>query len=246
MPPVTKSKYMVNIEWGDVPHLSPEAMEKILASTPPYLRDARSKGDPALGAGLIYPVPLSDILVDPFQLPTNWPRWYGLDVGWKRTATLWHAQNPDDGTIYAYAEHYRGEAEPSVHAAAILARGEWIPGAIDPAARGRNMKDGKRLIEDYREQGLTLYEADNAVSAGLERVWEQLSTGRYKIFRTCQSFQNEYRVYRRDEKGAVVKKNDHMMDASRYAIMTREIAMLQPSKILRIAARDRADPTAGY
>lgn len=246
MPPVTKSKYMVNIEWGDVPHLSPAAMEIILAATPPYLRDARSKGDPALGAGLIYPVPLSDILVDPFQLPNSWPRWYGLDVGWKRTAALWHALNPDDGTIYAYAEHYRSEAEPSVHAAAVLARGEWIPGAIDPAARGRNGKDGKRLIEDYRELGLTLVEADNAVSAGLERTWELLSTGRYKIFRTCQSFQSEYRVYRRDEKGVVVKKNDHLMDASRYAIMTREIAISEPKKLTRVAPKTAPDRLAGY
>lgn len=237
---------MVNITWEDVPHLSPDAMEKLLASTPPYLRDARSKGDPALGAGLIYPVPLTDVLVEPFALPKGWPRWYGLDVGWNRTAALWHAQNPDDGTIYAYAEHYRGEAEPSVHASAILARGEWIPGAIDPASRGRGQKDGSRMMTEYSELGLSLTKADNAVTTGQDTVWELLSTGRYKIFNTCQAFQKEYRVYRRDEKGVVVKKNDHMMDASRYAIMTREIACFEPKKGSRVTPTAVADTTAGY
>lgn len=246
MPAVTKSKYMVNITWDDVPHLSPDAMEKILESTPPYLRDARSKGDPALGAGLIYPVPLSEILVDPFRLPTHWPRWYGLDVGWNMTAALWHAQSVEDGTIYAYAEHYRGKAEPSVHAAAILARGEWIPGAIDPASRGRGQKDGTRMIEEYADLGLNLHKADNAVSTGTDIVWQLLSQGGYKIFRTCQSFQNEYRVYRRDDKGVVIKKNDHLMDAARYAISTRDIAIVEPVKRERAKPVGAADPTAGY
>lgn len=246
MPPVSKSKYMVQITWDDAPHLSPEAMEKILASTPPYLRDARSKGDPALGAGLIYPVPLSDILVDPFQIPKDWPRWYGFDVGWNKTAALWCARNPDDNVIYAYAEHYRGEVEPSVHAAAINARGEWIPGAIDPASNGRGQKDGARMMQDYVDLGLNLTKADNSVVSGLDACWEMLSTGRVKIFRICQSFQNEYRVYRRDDKGAVVKKNDHMMDAFRYAITTREIACLEPSKNYRLKPSSPADSAAGY
>jgi hypothetical protein len=28
----------------------------------------------------------------------------------------------------------------------------------------------------------------------------------------------EYRLYRRDEKGRIVKANDHLMDATRYAV----------------------------
>jgi hypothetical protein len=42
--------------------------------------------------------------------------------------------------------------------------------------------------------------------------WRELSAGRIKVFRTLQRFKEEYRVYRRDEKGKVVKKNDHLMD----------------------------------
>jgi len=35
---------------------------------------------------------------------------------------------------------------------------------------------------------------------------------------------NEIRLYRRDEKGKIVKENDHLMDGFRYAIMGRDIA----------------------
>jgi hypothetical protein len=69
----------------------------------------------------------------------------------------------------------RAQAEPAIHAASIRARGAWIPGVIDPAARGRGQVDGTRLIEQYGELGLLLAPAENAVEAGLYAVWERLS-----------------------------------------------------------------------
>lgn len=47
-------------------------------------------------------------------------------------------------------------------------------------------------------------------------MWERLSTGRIRVFRTLQNFLGEYRIYRRSEKGAVIKENDHLMDCLRY------------------------------
>jgi hypothetical protein len=73
------------------PHLSAEQKAELWGSIPPYQRDARSKGIPQLGSGAIYPVPESEIVVDPFEIPLHWPRGYGLDVGWNRTAAIWGA-----------------------------------------------------------------------------------------------------------------------------------------------------------
>lgn len=207
---------IVQCTWDDVPHLDAAAKAKLLARYPAYQRDARSKGIPQLGAGAIYPVPESEILVDPFELPDHWPRAYGLDVGWNRTAALWCAWDGDSDTMYLYSEHYRGQAEPSVHANAIRARGEWIPGVIDPAARGRSQADGRQLLQMYRDLGLELTEADNGVEAGIYSVFERLSAGRIKVFRTLQNWLSEYRLYRRDEKGRIIKVNDHLMDDTRY------------------------------
>jgi hypothetical protein len=188
----------------------------LLDETPEWLRDARSKGIPSLGVGAIYPIPEASIKVDPFAIPDHWPRVYSLDVGWNWTAVLWCAYDLDNLIKYLYGEYYAGEALPAVHADAIKARGEWIPGLIDPSANNRNIRDGERLMEDYIKAGLNLTKADNAVNAGLVKCWRDLSIGRTKVFSTLQNFFAEYRLYRRDEHGKIVKKKDHLMDDMRY------------------------------
>lgn len=214
------SRAIVQCGWDDVPHLDEDIKAKMLAKLMPHQRDARTKGIPSLGAGAIYPVPEEDILVAPFEIPEHWPRAYGLDVGWNRTAAVWAAWDRESDTVYLIAEHYRGQAEPSIHADAIKAKGKWIPGVIDPAARGRSQKDGERLLEVYRGLGLDLQPANNAREAGIYDVWLRLSTGRLKAFRSLQNWLFEYRLYRRDEKGAIVKEHDHLMDATRYLIVS--------------------------
>lgn len=213
-----ESKAIITCTWDDVPHLTEQMKAEMLATYPPYQRDARSKGVPQLGAGAIYPVPESDFVIDPIPIPDYWPRAYALDVGWNRTAALWGAFDRESQTWYFYSEHYRGQAEPSVHASSIKSRGDWIPGVIDPASRGRSQDDGKQLLQMYRDQGLKLTEADNGVESGIYAVYERLSGGKIKVFRTLQSFLGEYRLYRRDEKGRIVKTNDHLMDDLRYII----------------------------
>lgn len=213
----------IQATWDDAPHLTEDQKRKLYDSIPPYQRDARSKGIPQLGSGAIYPVPESEVICDPFDLkkiPKFWPRCYALDVGWNRTAALWGAWDREADIVYLYSEYYRGQAEPAVHAQAIRARGAWIPGVIDPAARGRSQDDGERLIDQYVDLGLAIGVADNAVEAGIYEVWSRLSSGRLKVFSTLQNWRAEYRLYRRDEKGKIVKDNDHLMDDTRYLIMT--------------------------
>lgn len=214
------TKFVVTATWDDAPHLSEEVKRELLASIPPFQRDARSKGIPQLGAGAIYPVPESDILVQDFEIPEHWPKCYGLDVGWNRTAAAFLAWDRQNDVVYLYSEHYRGQAEPSIHAEAIRSRGDWIRGVIDPASNGRSQHDGIQLIEQYRELGLNIESADNSVESGIYKVWQRLSTGRFKIFKSCQNFLAEYRLYRRDENGKIVKQNDHIMDGSRYGIVS--------------------------
>lgn len=212
-------KAVVQAGWEDVPHLDEKTKADLLASIPPFQREARSKGLPQLGAGAIYPVPESTIVCAPFEIPKHWGRSYGLDVGWKKTAGIFGAYDRETDVGYIYSEHYQGEGEPAVHVAALKARGN-LPGAIDPASRGRSQVDGRSLLEQYRGLGLDLVDAENAVEAGLLATWERFSTGRLKIFSSCQYTIGELRLYRRDENGKVVKENDHAMDALRYWVMT--------------------------
>lgn len=227
--PRRSNKYVTMAGWDDVPHLTQEQKDQLFAAIPPYQRDARSKGIPQLGAGAIYPVPESEIVVDPFPIPDYYRQAYGLDVGWNRTAAIFGALDPEADILYLTNEHYRGMVEPPVHAAAIQARGSWLPGVIDPAARGRGQRDGERLLLDYQNLGLNLTAAFNGQESGIYEVWLRLTTGRLKVFKTMQNWLGEYRLYRRDEKGQIVKKFDHAMDGTRYLVVSGiEVACVRP------------------
>lgn len=217
--------------WWDSPHLDEAARTELLNAIPPHQRDARSKGIPQFGAGSIYPVSWSDIVVPPFNIPDNWPRGYGMDVGWNFTCAVFGAKNPDSGVIYMYDEHYMEKSEPAIHASAIRARGAWLKGVVDPAARGRSQADGRQLLQDYRDLGLDIEPAKNSVEAGIFETWTLFTSGMLKIFERCARLISELRMYHRDEKGHIVKRLDHGPDALKYFILSgRDRMRTAPAK----------------
>lgn len=236
-------KFVIMATWDDAPHLSEQEKSELLLATPPHLRNARSKGIPQLGAGAIYPIDEEEFKVDPFVIPEYWPKAYGMDVGWNRTAVLWGALDREADCWYLYNEYYKGMAEPAVHTSAIKARGKWIEGVIDPAARGRSQLDGKKLLVEYENEGLILTPADNAVETGLFACYKRMTEGRIKVFSTLRNYFDEVRIYRRDDNGKVVKKNDHLMDAKRYLMMSgAEVARIELQAIA--SWRDRLNKKA--
>jgi phage terminase large subunit-like protein len=226
------TKHVILASWDDAPHLDHQAKEDMLGEYQPYQRDARSKGIPQLGSGAIYPVSEDDYTVPDFPIPDHWPRWFAMDVGWNRTAAIHFAWDRDVDVIYEYYCHYRSEGEPSVHVHGIKAPGDWIPGVVDPAARGRSQVDGQQLIQMYRDLGLELSAANNSVESGIYSVWQRLSSGRLKTFKiACAPVVQERRLYRRDVKGHVVKEKDHAMDTERYGVVSGiEIGKTKPIK----------------
>jgi hypothetical protein len=94
-----------------------------------------------------------------------------------------------------------------------------MPGVIDPACLGSQM-DGKTAMEIYERLGLQLNPAVNAVEAGLTEVWNLMVSGRLKVQEHLHNWRSEFRKYHRDEKGKVVKANDHLMDATRYLVVS--------------------------
>lgn len=215
-------KAVIQAGWDDAPWLSEEMKARLLEDTPIHLRKARSEGLPAMGSGAIYPVPIEDLLCQPFAIPESWPRMFALDVGWNQTACLWAALDPTTDTIYLHDEHYVAKEMPPVHAYSIRARGEWVHGVIDPAARGRSQVDGTQLIQNYKDLGLLLWPAKNEVESGILNVLQRLMSKRIRVFTTLTNFQKEYLLYRRDKNGKVLKENDHLMDCLRYVVNNME------------------------
>jgi len=210
--------HLTQAGWTDVPHISEAERRQLEESIPLHQVAARTKGVPVLGSGVIYPIDEREIVVAPFEVPSYWPRGYGMDVGWNWTAAVWMAHDLDADVVYLYDAYKHGQAEPPVHAAAIRARGEWMEGEVDPAARARSQKDGEQLMELYSELGLWLRPADNTVEAGIQNVWLRMSTGRLKVFSHLGDWFSEFRIYRRDERGKIVKTHDHLLDATRYRL----------------------------
>ncbi|MDY6893834.1 MAG: terminase family protein [Thermotogota bacterium] len=214
------NKYLVIATWDDAPHITEKQKAAYYAALPPHQKEARSKGIPTLGSGSIYPILEENIIIDDFGIPSHWLKCYSLDVGWKKTACLWGAKDPATNICYLYSEYYKGQAEPFVHSTAIKARGIWIPGVIDSAAHGRSQEDGKQLYNSYLNCGLDIMNANKSIEAGIYNTWQMLSLGQLKVFRSLVNWFGEFRTYHRDENGKIVKEDDHLMDATRYMVMS--------------------------
>jgi hypothetical protein len=165
----------------------------------------------------VYPI-LDQVLVVPdLTIPMDWPRAYGLEMRCLTMAVIWGARDPQTDVVYLFGE-YCAEAEPAVHASAIRRRGSWIPGLVDPCARGRDRTDGYRLIEKYKELGLRLEGCGNPIESGIMGVHERMSSGRLKVCASLSKYLAERRLYRRDERDQIVQERDSLQDAVRCLI----------------------------
>ncbi len=216
-----EGKGLVQAGWSDATHLKPADTTRLRASLRPHEVAAREFGKPQLGRGMIFPVVEKDIGVPRFEVPVLWRRCVGLDFGWSNpTAAVWLAHDVADDVVYVTDVYTRSEATPAEHAVEIIRRGAWVPAVCDPSGQAGNVRDGTSLMQLYAEAGLYLSPADNAVEGGLMSMLERMRSGRFKVFDDLLPWWHEFRSYVRDERGHIVKKNDHLMDATRYAVVS--------------------------
>lgn len=226
------AKFICNLTWEDAVHLTKEAKDELLSSYSPHERDARTKGIPALGSGALFPVSEADVVVESFRISDKWPRVCGLDVGWNRTAAVWGAYDSKSDIWYLYSEYYRGQAEPSIHADAIKARGQWIPCLIDCHSNKRGEGGSIELSVVYEKLGLNVSLAKNGpgtLEPSILDMYQRLSSGRLKVMSHLLNWLAEFRVARRDQMGRIVDKDNHALDASRFILISgQQIAELPP------------------
>jgi len=226
---IKPSRATITIGWDDVPWLDEKTKREILASTPPHLRATVSRGVPTIGSGAVYPIPVENIVCDSFPIPDYYKKMYGMDVGGLNTAAVFGALDPDSDILYVYSEYLAGGI-PEIHAASIKrVAQDWMNGAIDPSSQQGNQFDMEKLIREYRRLGLRVRPANNKVGDGIDRVWSRLELGKLKFFsNVTPKLQNEYLIYRRDEKGRIVKEHDHLLDALRYMVGSLHFANPTP------------------
>jgi hypothetical protein len=218
-------------------HYTPAQRAEIVAGYMPHEREARAKGIPTLGTGRVFPVTEESITCAPFAVPVHFAQVNGLDFGWDHPFGAVNCAWDRDGDVFYVCREYRErEATPLIHAAAIKPWGEWIPCAWPHDGLQHDKGSGEALARQYSVHGLNLMperatfaDGGSGVEAGVLEMLERMQTGRWKVFATCGAWLSEFALYHRDG-GRIVKVNDDLISASRYALMMRRFASTRPRK----------------
>lgn len=166
-------------------------------------------------AGLIY----EDLKVCPrFEIPGSWLRFRGVDFGYNDPfACVWLAQDPDSGVFYVYQEFRRSEM--SIDEVFRIMRPERdVQSYGDPAS--------KETLMTLKRWGIRMKQARKDVVAGLMLVIGLFRAGKLFIFDDLRRTIDEMNSYQwaLDSSGEILekpeKKNDHLMDALRYALFS--------------------------
>jgi len=163
----------------------------------------------------------------PFRIPSDWRRYRAFDFGFTNPfVCLWLAKDKDENW-YVYREYYKKQAgiQEHIRNVRLFSKGEsYVQNIADPEnAENRN---------EMRKAGIRTVSAKKDVARGIE-----LMQGKFKvkgdgkpslfIFRTCRNTCREIAIYHypkgtssHDPKDTPVQKDDHTVDALRYAIYT--------------------------
>src|SRR5690606_16745961 len=112
--------------------------------------------------------------------------------------------------------------------------GAWVPTAWPHDGLQTDKGSGEQLARQYAATGLlmlkdraTFEDGTNGVEAGLMEMLERMQTGRFKVFSHLEDWFGEFRLYHRKD-GKVVKLQDDLMSATRYAVMMKRKAITRP------------------
>jgi len=202
-------------------------------------------------------------VIKPFRIPDEWTRFVGIDHGYTNPmAAIWIACDYD-GVLYAYREMFQPgwtikelvKGNTTLNEPGLIQRnrndkleGLWI----DPSTKAdRGKESDYTTYLEHMPKEWSLMPANNSVQTGIDRVKEYLKidpkTGKPRMyfFETCENLIDEMVKYKWKEltsgvsntqnpKEEPVKKDDHAVDALRYAVMSRpdepKVADMQAKK----------------
>lgn len=233
----TDAQHLTMMTIDDVDHYSEEEKISIVASYPAHEREARAKGIPILGEGRVYPVMEEDIVIPPIDIPHHWPRINGIDFGWKNQAWVQLAWDRDTDTVYVVKDWKTQQKDPDEQAIVVKKWGKWVPCSWPHDGKKEHEASGNKTKADLFVDAelpmlpdqATHEDGGNSVEAGLIRILQRMNQGRFKVFSTCTKWIDEFRLYHRKD-GKIVKVNDHVLDATRYAEMMLRYAEIEPNE----------------
>lgn len=174
-------------------------------------------------------------VVDPFEPPADWTRYWAVDFGFVNPFVLqWWAEDPD-GRLFLYRELY--------HTRRLVAQHAEDARAFEDEPRPREVvcdhdAEGRATLE--KELGITTAPANKRVSDGVQAVAQRLKTRRLFICRdarlvrdpdladahrpTCTAEEVAGYVWADSKtKEQPLKQDDHGCDALRYLVAARDL-----------------------
>lgn len=211
-------------------HLSSDAKEDLLTGLSESERMAREMGVATVGTGKVFQFGEDEYVCEDFEIPRHWRRIGGLDVGLDHpTCAVAIAVDDESGCVYVYKEYKKAGATPLTHTTNL--RNWGLEFSTDPHAFDRAIGSGISAATVYEDDGhgLKLFKAPagpGSVEASINKIRAYIGSGRFWIFKTCQSLIDEMRLYRTDRNGKIYKHNDDTVDSCRYAFMSMDKATI--------------------
>ena len=241
------------IAWSRCPHLTPEVIQSVLAGVPEHEREMREQGVPFFGHGLIYAIAEDRIICDPFPIPEHFRVIRAVDIGTRHPTTIaWLAYDSEQDIVYLVRDYAQRNMPAAVHAQAMLSQWKDSPIVFPPDVDTTEKGSGDTVRKWYERAGvkhsLTFRNPDNTrtVEPGVLELQTRMVEGRFKVFRGCNEFLRERRLYHRDEKGRIVKENDDVLDAVRYGVQSLRFARALGSSFRRRPTVKRAMARRGF
>lgn len=224
--------FYINFSMADNPYIERTVYDRAKATMNESLFQRDFEGRFVKIEGLIYPeFERNQHVVEPFEIPSHWPKWSGLDYGWTDpTSVVGITFDPEEKVFYIFTQYYKTKT-------AVEKIGEYLKKYLfsytlyDPSAVGV-MNELRAVCK------LRIEPADNSVDVGIQRITKLLKESRIKIFDTCEDLIRELEGYCYDKKGSAKPGHDnsHSPDALRYGF-SKNLAGIYD--LVRIAGKSR-------
>jgi phage terminase large subunit-like protein len=252
-----KLRSVIHMTLDDATHYSEEEKREIESQYSEAMKEARVKGLPMFGEGLIYPIPDEQLEVEPFDIPPHYRHICGFDQGINHpSALVWIAYDADQDIAYIYDCWKSPDVRIADIVQAYRKRGDWIPVAWphdvarrDPGATGRPFS------ELFRQEGMNMLPESASLDPQkrgpqprepiIGFAEQRMRDGRLKVFRNLREWFREKNQYHRSE-GQVVDENDDLMSAMHYALMELRSARPFKRKFQQPARAVDSDPLGEY
>lgn len=226
--------FCVTAEIWDNPHIPHEQMREWLRGMTDEERRMREKGEFVHFEGLVYNefkdkdhvvappdrkhVQQQDVIVS-------------IDPGIRWTGVTWQAFDNDNACLVFEELLLEGMPVPLIAEEILKKNALWgvkpVFYVIDPSSRNRTATNAENVEGAFAREGIYCVHGQNAVEAGVFEIKRRLqaSPSMLLVSKDCQRLIWEIFRYRRDARAdqsfAVIKQDDHELDALRYACMAR-------------------------